>query len=305
MALASTDPHAPVTNVTTTPLTETEHVALPDPGIGEEVVETSGPVELLGANRSESESDVTAPDTANLPDIGAASFANPRVQLETVHGNDTRLQVMDTHPYPYRVNASLLITARDGSQWVGTAWFISARTLVTAAHCVYIKNSGITQRDGWVKSIQVMPGRNGKKLPYGSVTSTEFWSVQGWADSGNESYDYGAIIIPTPLGETVGTFGFASYDDATLRASVANVSGYPADKPSGTLWYDTKQIAAVGASKVHYDIDTAGGQSGAAVYVIKDDQRISVAVHAYGGPTTNSGTRISAPVFANLTAWKK
>jgi glutamyl endopeptidase len=304
-----TGPHTPITNTVTHEDAAAEMISLPTTGVtpasATETTEPTGPVESLGESQSESVTELVAPNTDALRDVGAASFADPAVVLETVHGVDNRIRVSDPSLFPYRVNASLLITARDGSQWVGTAWFISGRTLATAAHCVYIKNSGIPQRDGWVKSIQVMPGRNGKKLPYGSVTSTEFWTVQGWATSGDENFDYGAIIIPTPLGDTVGTFGFASYADATLKASVANVTGYPGDKPSGTLWYDTKQIAAVSPTKVHYDIDTAGGQSGAAVYVIKSGKRIAVAVHAYGGPTTNSGTRISASVFTNLSAWKK
>jgi glutamyl endopeptidase len=248
--------------------------------------------------------EVTAPEMEGLVDIGAASFVDPRVTLETVHGVDNRIKVEDTDKYPFRVNASLLITARDGSQWIGTAWFISPRTLITAGHCVYIKNSGLPQRDGWVRSIQVMPGRNGSKLPFGSVTSSQFWSVKGWTDSGDENYDYGAIIIPTELGNTVGTMGFAAYDDGELTGATANVTGYPGDKDSGTMWYDTKRIAALSPTKVHYDIDTAGGQSGASLYIVKNGQRIAIAVHAYGGAVTNSGTRISPLVFQNLTNWK-
>jgi V8-like Glu-specific endopeptidase len=299
--------HAPVSNVVTEAARMgPEMVSPPMVGEAEGVLEPrqSG-VEMLRSEMAlEMAQPVTAPDTKGLADIGAASFANPKMLLETVHGTDQRIRVTETSKYPFRVNASLLITARDGSQWVGTAWFISPRTLITAGHCVYIKGSGSPARDGWVKSIQVMPGRNEQQLPYGSVTSTHFWTVRGWADSGDENYDYGAIVLPTEMGNVVGTLGFAVYRDVDLQGAVANVTGYPGDKPSGTLWYDSKAIAAVNPSKVYYDIDTAGGQSGAAVYIVKDGQRIAVAVHAYGGPTTNSGTRISAPVFANLTNWK-
>lgn len=151
-----------------------------------------------------------------------------------------------------------------------------------------------------------MPGRDGKRLPYGSATSTQFWSVKGWADSGDENYDYGAIILAAELPKKLGSIGFQVYDDATLAAMTVNVTGYPGDKvgdETGTLWYDSKQIASTRATKVYYDLDTAGGQSGAAVYRIDSGARIAVAVHAYGGPTTNSGTRITAPVFANLKNW--
>jgi glutamyl endopeptidase len=300
-----TGPHTPISNLTVEAVSATRQlVSLPAVGTAGNSVE---PREAVEAIRPEEVTEsVVIPEARMaqpLVDIGAASFGEG-VVLETVHGQDNRIRVEETDNYPYRINASLLITARDGSQWIGTAWFISDRTLITAGHCVYIKNSGIPSRDGWVKTIQVMPGRNGATLPFGSVTSSRFWTVKGWADSGDENYDYAAIIIPTDLGKTVGTIGYGSFANSDLAGSVANVTGYPGDKDSGTLWYDSKAIASVTPTKVIYDIDTAGGQSGACVYVIRNGQRIAVAVHAYGGPVTNSGTRISAPVYQNLTNWK-
>jgi V8-like Glu-specific endopeptidase len=175
---------------------------------------------------------------------------------------------------------------------------------MTAGHVVYIKNSGVPGRDGWVRSIQVMPGRNGGTLPYGSVTSSTFHSVVGWTSNGDENYDYGAIVIPSQLGNTVGWFGFGVYSDADLLASIGNISGYPGDKPAGTQWYDFHKIASVNTRKVYYDIDTAGGQSGSVVYRIINGGRFAVAIHAYGGATTNSGTRIVTPVFNNMISWK-
>src|SRR5215218_9596567 len=242
----------------------------------------------------------TAPDTSKLRDIGEASFGPFQ---ETVHLPDDRIQITSTEVYPWRVHASLLITAADGSRWIGTGWYIGPHTLMTAGHVVYIKNSGVAGRDGFVRSIQVMPGRDGSSLPYGSVTSTSFRTVNGWANSGSELYDYGAIIIPTQLGSTTGWLGYGVYDDGTLTASVGNISGYPGDKPSGTQWYAARSIASVGPRKVFYDIDTTGGQSGSAVYRIVNGNRYAVAVHAYGGAVTNSGTRIVGPVYDNMLAW--
>ncbi len=188
--------------------------------------------------------------------------------------------------------------------WIGTGWFIGPHTLMTAGHVVFIKNSGVPGRDGWVKRIVVMPGRNGSSLPYGSVTSSSFHSVVGWTSNGDENYDYGSIIIPNDLGNTVGWLGFGVYSDAELLASIGNISGYPGDKPTGTQWYDSRRIASVNTRKVYYDIDTAGGQSGSAVYRIIGGDRYGVAIHAYGGVTTNSGTRIIKPVYDNMVAWK-
>lgn len=239
-----------------------------------------------------------------FPDIGEASFGPPKAMAETVHGPDDRIKITNTAVYPWRAHASLQITARDGSQWIGTGWFIGPHTLMTAGHVVFIKNSGVPGRDGWVRSIDVMPGRNGTTLPYGKVTSKNFRSVTGWTNNGDENFDYGAIIIPTELGNTTGWFGFGVYPDATLLGSVGNISGYPGDQPAGTQWYDAHRIASVNARKVHYDIDTFGGQSGSAVYRIVNGARFGIAIHAYGGATTNSGTRINQDVFNNMVAWK-
>lgn len=247
------------------------------------------------------ESIFTAPDTSNLRDIGEASFGTA---AEAVHGPDDRVQINNTAAFPWRVHSSLLITAADNSQWIGTGWFIGPHTLITAGHVVCIKNSGVPGRDGWVRRISVMPGRNGNSLPYGAVTSNTFRSVNGWINDGNENYDYGAIILPTNLGNTTGWFGFGVYSDSDLLASTANISGYPGDKPEGTQWYDSQKIANVNTLKVYYDIDTYGGQSGAAAYRVINGKRYAIAIHAYGGPSTNSGTRIVTPVYNNMVAWK-
>src|SRR5262245_27872769 len=235
----------------------------------------------------------TAPVTKDLREIGEASFGKPASILETVHGPDDRVQITDTAVYPWRAIASLLITAADNSMWIGTGWFIGPHTLATAGHVVYIKNSGVPGRDGWVKNIQVMPGRNGSNLPFGSVTSTNFRTVNGWINSGSENYDYGAIILPSNLGNNVGWFGFGIYSDDDLLATKGNISGYPGDKPIGSQWFDARGIASVTNQKVFYDIDSAGGQSGSAVFRILNGDRMGIAIHAYGGAVNNSGTRIN------------
>lgn len=276
----------------------------PSTGEAAEVESAAGDVEEVEGLRSVAAvAAETAPDTSRLQDIGVASFGPPS-GAEAIIGTDDRVQIHNTSAYPWRAHASLLIMAADGSSWIGTGWFISPRTLITAGHCVFIKNSGVPGRDGWVRSIRVMPGRNGSTLPYGSATSTAFRSVTGWTNSGNHNYDYGAIILPTNLGSTVGWFGFGVYSDSQLVGSTVNISGYPGDKPAGTQWYHSNRVTAVNATKVYYVVDTMGGQSGSAVYQIRNGARYAVAVHAYGGATANHGTRINGEVFNNLNVWK-
>ena len=241
-------------------------------------------------------------ETTQLPDIGEASFGPPDAWAETVHGADDRFQITNTAGYPWRAHASLRITAADNSVWIGTGWFVGPRLLVTAGHVVYIKNSGVAGRDGWVQKIVVMPGRNGGTLPFGSATTSNFWSVVGWATDGDGEYDYGAIVLGESLGDRTGWLGFGNWP--SLDGVHANISGYPGDKPAGTQWYAARTIDSASTRKVFYDIDTAGGQSGSAVYRFANGSRYGIAIHAYGGATVNSGTRISQPVFNNIKAWK-
>ncbi|CAM3717913.1 trypsin-like serine peptidase [Smaragdicoccus niigatensis] len=247
--------------------------------------------------------ETAAVELHSLPDIAWASFGEP-IDAEAVIGTDDRVQITNTSVYPWRAHASLLITAADGSQWIGTGWFLGPHTLGTAGHVVFIKNSGVPGRDGWVRSIQVMPGRNGNQLPYGSVTASNFHSVLGWTRDGDQNYDYGAIVLGSDLGSQTGWLGFGAYDDATIQGSTANISGYPGDKPAGTQWYHGSRVTSVNAQKVFYETDSFGGQSGSAVYRIVGQDRYAFAVHTYGGATSNSGTRINNAVFNNLVAWR-
>lgn len=242
-------------------------------------------------------------------DIGEASFGEKDAAGEgggvAIIGSDDRELVTHTGHYLWRAIASLRITARDGSLWVGTAWFISPRTLITAGHCVFIHGNANPNRNGWVSSIEVVPGRNGSQRPFGSLTSKTFWSVRGWTEKGDQNLDYGAIILDQPFGQNTGWFGYGVFDDNKLVGAQAHVAGYPADKqpPGATLWHHALPISSVSPPKVFYPIDTAGGQSGAAVYLLENNLPVAVAIHAYGGSTSNSGTRINSAVYQNLRRW--
>jgi V8-like Glu-specific endopeptidase len=300
--------HTPVTNVHTTEATVGEElISKGDSGFGDDAELLADADEEFVPTPESALAEAAEPialDTHDLRDVGEASFGPP-ARLEAVIGTDERIQIHDTSKLPWRLSASLLITGADNSQWIGTGWFISPRTLATAGHCVFIKGSGVPGRDGFVKKIQVLPGRNGSQAPFGALTATEFWTVKGWADHGLENFDYGAIILPAAFQQNIGYFGFASFPDSMLQSATANIAGYPGDKPSGTLWFDKRKVASLKPEKVFYAADTAGGQSGACVYIVRNRMRMGVAIHAYGGATANSGTRISTEVFTNLKSWMR
>jgi V8-like Glu-specific endopeptidase len=89
-----------------------------------------------------------------------------------------------------------------------------------------------------------------------------------------------------------------------LRNLLINNSGYPADKPFGTQWFNAGRISRVTDRKLFYMVDTYGGQSGSAIWRFRNGQRHAVGIHGYGG-CPNSAVRIIRPVFDNMLAWKR
>lgn len=222
--------------------------------------------------------------------------------LEVVIGTDDRVQVTNVTAFPWRVICSLRIAAGDGSSWIGTAWLVGPRTLITAGHCVYIHDRG-----GWASSIEVIPGRNAADRPFGSCVTSSFRSVVGWTQRRLRTHDYGAIILPEDcaFGEQLGYFGIANLGDSALNQLTVNLSGYPGDKPPGTQWFHARRIAGVSPTVLTYDIDTAGGQSGAPVWRLRNGERHVIGIHTNGSPTGNSATRINNAVHDNIVRWRE
>jgi glutamyl endopeptidase len=246
--------------------------------------------------------DVAVPQ-GPLLDAAAASFGETTV-LEVVFGNDDRVRVADNfmRTNPWRQICALRITSQSNRTYVGTAWFISPTTLATAGHCVFMQNDG-----GWAKSIDVIPGKIGPTAPFGRIRSESFASVDGWVEQRQRDFDYGVIFLPDPVvGRRVGNFEVQVLADPELSGVTAKVSGYPADRDRAEFQYfHERPVTSVTSTRIEYDIDTFGGQSGSPIFQHTDNGIVAIGIHTTGGATSNSGTRISDPVMDNLILWTR
>lgn len=308
-------PHQPDSN--RAPLTETRSF---DPSFGAEGrpqgVTTRERMAVPLAKRPET---VPAPGVVNLGKpidayFGSFGSALERAmargavnmrQYEVIIGTDDRVRVTNNAVYPWRCICSLLITAASGNHFVGTGWLVGPRLLLTAGHCVYMTDEG-----GWVRQIEVIPGRDADERPYGSATATDFRSVTGWTQDNNSDFDYGAILLPegNRYGEQLGWFGYSNCTDDYLRGLTLNLSGYPGDGGKtgidGTQWFASRTVDEVMERQISYQMDTYGGQSGSPVWEMRSDgSRYGVAIHTWGTATANGGTRITADVFDNVVRW--
>lgn len=241
---------------------------------------------------------------ALMPDASAAIsqpiFSTQTLSIaEVVIGIDDRVQIHNTSKTPWKQICSLLIEAGDGSLWRGTGWITGPRTIITAGHCVFMHRHG-----GWVRSINIMPGALDSRSIFRSFSATTFRTVNGWMDDENEACDYGAIFLSedTYL-EEYGVLRFAEIIGYGLENHVVNLAGYPGDKPTDTLWWDSRTVSRVDTTHIYYEIDTTGGQSGAPVWLVDNEDFFVVGMHTLGNLKANSAVKISPAVFDCLAAW--
>ncbi len=258
-----------------------------------------GILQNLGTRRRRRVVRREAGEEGGLDEASLEAFSQ---QLEMIIDRDDRFQITNTTAVPWKRICHLQIIAANGKKFLGSGALIGPRTVVTAGHCVFMKQQG-----GWASSIAVTPGRNGNSKPFGSCNAVKLWSVRGWVNDSGRPYDYGAIILPSSFRlANPSAFGFANLSDAQLQGKKLNTAGYPGDKAPGTMWWAGRVATRLTRTTLVYNTATMGGQSGSAVWIKRPNgERIMVGIHTNGAPTGNSATRITAPVLANLKRWRQ
>jgi glutamyl endopeptidase len=92
-----------------------------------------------------------------------------------------------------------------------------------------------------------------------------------------------------------------------LIGVTSRISGYPADRDRAAFqYYHERPVLNVTPTRLNYDIDTFGGQSGSPIWrQIQGSPAVAIGIHTTGGLTSNSGTRISEAVLGNLIRWSE
>lgn len=208
-------------------------------------------------------------------------------QAESVIGPDSRVQVTDTTAEPYRKVALLWLYDAGGLFGSCTGTFIGPDVLMTAAHCLY------DSVDGWTTDVRVVPAADGDEEPFGGFFADGWTIPQEFIDMDEDPrWDYGVISLPgaNPPGAQTGWMPLVQMTGGTLNSGsfTPMIVGYPGDKPDGTMWRASEPaFSDVSADFLDYSIDTAGGQSGAAVFssnAANSQYRKIAGIHILGGP---------------------
>jgi len=236
-----------------------------------------------------------APDAVISPSTGSElpSTDEPQeeVSINSIIGPDSRKRILNTLPYPYGTIVHLYVSY-PLAEGECSGVLISPDTVLTAGHCVFTKEHG-----GWADFIIASPGRNGSNtFPHPPCPDKQLFSTTGWIHDLNPSYDYGVIKLTCSYTAT-GWMGVRAAPDAGLRGQTTILTGYPSDKPLGTMWNSQDQN------------DATQGQSGSPVWNRNDItcNPCVFAIHTDGvSPGTggnNGGVRIDAEIMENLWSW--
>lgn len=217
----------------------------------------------------------------------------PRKAREVI-GQDDRQRVTDTLARPFRWVCQIFAIAPAVSvKGVGTGFVIGRRTILTAAHNLWVKGHKATR-------FEIYLAVSGDRLapPLGHYTAVKAIAHPLSSDS---RYDIAAIFLEDQLPSTLVSvanrddkFPLAAVTPQTLQGLRALVSGYPKSyprhdrnkfptPPEGVQAYQYYCISDLRYADglVHYNLDTEGGQSGSPLITVHEDSggnRFSVAI---------------------------
>jgi V8-like Glu-specific endopeptidase len=165
----------------------------------------------------------------------------------------------------------------------GTGFLVSARILITTAHCLY-------SSDGWIAEAIVQINDNE------AIGASSFRAMPSWISSQNIEHDIGAIVLDRPLNDR-GHFGLCSFEQPFGDATVLHCAGFPLDTSRAFVRPYHACMHGAGSAAIHgpfmkYKFFGGRGTSGSPVWLrTAAGHRLVIAIHQRkGGPSEEAGS---------------
>ncbi len=246
------------------------------------------------------------------PSIAIPPMAKNQIGLEAVIGDDDRLTVKDVTVAPWRPLVCLQIDV--GSKTgIGTGVLIAPRIVLTAAHNLYLIESGT-----FPKAISAHAGVVDGNGPAESrvvrvETCPGYTSITNPNDPKQYLYDYGIAYLADDALHTWAQKTFdvpkqAPLGDDELKRATLTVSGYPDEKGKPIVLKfhagkpDPGRLAQL---TLGYQMDSTAGQSGGPVFRYHPDTQavFFAGVHVAGDTTSNTARRYDAGMRKQIETW--
>ncbi|HEX4493801.1 MAG TPA: trypsin-like serine protease [Acidimicrobiia bacterium] len=252
------------------------------------VVSADSPAPTMPAIGTVTTPEVLPPDASAQPD--------------EIMGADGRTQVSPTTAYPARARVRIVVEFSDGYEADASGHMVGNKYVITAGHVVYSADHG-----GWATELFAFPGENGSSKPYAAM-GVNFRTTEGWVDDQDDDVDYALVTLDSAVGNQTGWFGLATFsDDFFDNNPDVELAGYPADKPFGTQWGEAGPIVDNSDDCLFYNIDSAGGDSGAGIALDFNGSHVVTGVHHGTGyywlSYYNQATRITNARLNQIVGW--
>lgn len=197
--------------------------------------------------------------------------------------------------YPYRTQGKVFFSS-GGGNYVCSATVVntpSQRVVFSAGHCVV--DEGVVSTN-----FAFVPGYHNGQRPYGTFVATKLFSINGWINNGNFSYDMSAAVLggPKKVAAVVGSRGI-QFNLARQQNFVA--FGYPAAPPfNGAKLYSCPspykgQDPTTGNPRTQWiNCNMTGGSSGGG-WIVQNKYLDSVVSYGYD----NRPGRLYGPYFGD------
>lgn len=179
---------------------------------------------------------------------------------------DVREQIEDTKHEYWRA-FGLLTTGIEGNP-IGSGTLISPWHVLTSGRTLYDP-----EKEKWAEDIYFHPARSGDHLPVEPVVCVKKAVFSSWK-YGNPKSDMGIVELSQPIGKEIGWNGLLWGDDSYLNdLDTINISGYPADKPLGTMWTDFDEIHEIENQQFTHKAHCSQGQNGASIWILRNQPK--------------------------------
>ena len=226
----------------------------------------------------------------------------PTASPNSVIGTDTRTPVNNPMNYPNSPIAELKLEFGPLTTYYGTGFLVAPNLLLTAGHNI------VHQVFGSCTKITVMfGGRNSNGWRFTITPGSNTYTPIHWNEDFNVRHDFAIIRLPNNVGNSLGTLALQTMGNSELPLLKVRITGFPQDKPAGSMWYDIGTIREVEALLIHHDVATYSSNSGSPV-LLASNNSIVIGVHTYGRPQIhpdyNSATRVTSTVIAAVNRMK-
>lgn len=211
------------------------------------------------------------------------------------YGTDDRELVQDSKAKPFRFICRIE-GSKNKSLKVGTAFIIGRRTLVTAAHNLWVDEQGKpnVQSKNRIRNFTVYPGATETTAPFGSFRATAE-PYPSYIGNMHVANDAAVLKLERDLPASFSALPWLPVNPTDLDGKICVISGYPACRPNVSKCKSPQRnqyfqggSVAEQAGILHYLIDTTGGQSGSPILVVTKTadgelQSTAVGIHTKGG----------------------